>query len=313
MVESDRRTIEKRKLVNELHKPARKNFKRRRVIMKGIDDLWQADLVEMGTYAATNNGYRFLLTIIDTFSKYAWAIPIKSKTGDNVTDAMITVLNSGRIPKNIQSDDGTEFFNTKFQLLMKKHNINHYSTFSSLKASIVERFNRTLKNSMWKEFSMNGTYKWIDIIQKLVATYNKNYHQTIKMSPIHVNYKNEEKLLSTVYNNIKVAGSAKFKIHDYVRISKYKHLFEKGYTPNWTTEIFQINKIQSTNPVTYLLRDFEKNPIEGAFYELELAKVADSNLYLVENIVQSRGSKVLVKWLGFPAKHNSWVNKNDVL
>lgn len=300
--------------MNELHKPARKNFPRRRVIIKGIDDLWQIDLVEMCTYESENKGYRYLLTIIDTFSKYAWAVPIKSKTGVNVTNAMIDVFRDGRIPNNIQSDDGNEFFNKNFQKLMGIHKINHYSTFSPLKASIVERFNRTLKNLMWKEFSMNGNYKWIgNVIKNIVKKYNNNYHRTIKMSPIQVNADNEKKLLSTVYNNIKVAGVAKYKVGEHVRISKYKHVFEKGYTPNWTTEIFTIRKVVITNPVTYLLKDYQFNDVKGGFYEVELLKVGDTKLYLVEKILKYSGNKVFVKWLGFSNDHNSWINKKDVL
>lgn len=129
----------KQQVVNELHKPARKNFKRRRVIIKGLDDLWQADLVEMGSYATENNEYKYLLTVIDSFSKYAWAMPIKNKSSEAVCNAMIKIFQhlSTRIPKNLQTDDGKEFFNKKFHSLMEEYGINHYSTFSIKKASIV--------------------------------------------------------------------------------------------------------------------------------------------------------------------------------
>lgn len=303
----------KQQLVNELHRTARKNFKRRRVIIIGYDDTWQADLVEMGAYSNVNNGFRYLLTIIDTFSKYAWTIPIKSKTGYDVTNAMQSVLKGVRKPKNLQTDDGTDFFNKTFRTLMAKYKINHYSTYSSLKASIVERFNRTLKNKMWKAFSMNGNYEWVKIIMKILSDYNNCYHRTIKMKPIHVCKENEKQLLSTVYNYKITGGSAKFCVGENVRISKYKHIFEKGYTPNWTTEIFKIRKIQSTNPVTYLLKDYQNQPISGGFYELELHKASSSDLYLVEKILKTKDQKIFVKWLGFPDNHNSWINKNAVL
>lgn len=144
-------------IVSELHRQARRNFKRRRVITKGIDDLWQADLVEMGNYSAFNRGYRFLLTIIDTFSKYAWAVPLKSKNASDVTNAMKSIfIKESRSPVHLQTDDGKEFFNKEFQNLMRKYRINHYSTYSVIKASIIERFNRTLKGLMWKEFSYHG-------------------------------------------------------------------------------------------------------------------------------------------------------------
>ena len=111
----------------------------------------------MGAYAAENKGYKFLLTVIDTFLKYAWVVPLKNKTALAVTNAMESIFK--RIPKNLQTDDGKEFFNTHFSKIMANHHINHYSTYSVLKASIVERFNRTLKSMMWKEFSASGSYK----------------------------------------------------------------------------------------------------------------------------------------------------------
>lgn len=305
--------MSRRQIVNELHKQARKNFKRRRVIIKGIDDLWQADLVEMGTYSTYNNGYRFLLTVIDTFSKYAWAVALKTKNASDVTKAMKKVFESGRKPRNLQTDDGKEFFNKEFNNLMKQNNINHYSTFSSLKASIVERFNRTLKNMMWKEFSLQGSYKWIDNYEKLLDLYNNKVHRTIKMKPSEVSTSNEHSILQTVFSPLKVYSKPKYCVGDYVRISKYKHVFEKGYTPNWTTEIFKIHKIQNTYPSTYILEDYQGNIIKGAFYKEELSKSRYPDTYLVEKVLKKQGNKVYVKWLGFSNDHNSWINKNDIL
>lgn len=306
--------MSKRQVVEELHKPARKNFRRRRVIIKGLDDLWQADLVEMISFAKQNKGYRYILTVIDTFSKYAWVMPIKRKTAQNTTEAMNLIFSaSQRYPKNLQTDDGKEFFNKYFKNLMKHYKINHYSTCSVKKASIVERFNRTLKEKMWKEFSYNGNHKWLNIYDKLVNQYNDTKHRTINMKPKNVNKSNESIILSTKYNHIKMFEPYKFNVGDAVRISKYKHIFEKGYTPNWTTEIFNIRKIQNTSPVTYLLQDYKGAPIKGCFYEQELMKTKYDSAYLVEKILKIKNEKMFVKWLGFPTSHNSWVNKTDII
>lgn len=305
--------MSRQQLVNELHKPARKFFKRRRVIIKGLDDLWQADLVEMNEYSKVNNNNKYLLTVIDAFSKYAWVMPIKQKTAEEVAKSFKLILNKGRVPKNLQTDDGKEFFNHTFKNLMSTYKINHYSTYSSLKASIVERFNRTLKNIMWKKFSLRGSYRWIHILKNIVDKYNKTKHSTIKMRPCDVNSRNEVEILSTVYNNIKLSNVPKYNIGDHVRINKYKHIFEKGYTPNWTTEIFIIDQIKHTNPTTYLLKDYQGNPIKGGFYELELNETKYPELYLVEKILQRRGQKILVKWLGFSNEHNSWIEKRNLL
>ncbi|XP_066600013.1 uncharacterized protein [Prorops nasuta] len=301
---------EKKQLVEELHVPARRNFLRRRVIIRGFDDLWQADLVEMRNYA--DAGYHYILTVIDALSKYGWAIALKTKSGKEVTAALLKILKSGRCPKNLQTDDGKEFYNSDFQSLMKKHGINHYSTYSILKATIIERCNRTLKTEMWKGFTLNGNYKWRAMLQQLVDKYNSRKHRTIGMRPADVKPEHANKLLATVFSNIKIVGRAKFKVGDFVRISKYKNVFAKGYTPNWTTEIFEIIKVQKTNPVTYLLRDSNGTDIYGGFYEHELLKTANPNVYLVEKVLRKKGDKVFVKWLGFNNTHNSWINKNIV-
>lgn len=301
-------------IVNELHKPARKNFKRLHVKIKGIDDLWQADLVEMGEYAKENENFKYLLTVIDTFSKFAWVIPLKNKTAQTVSDGLTGIfVASKRIPKNLQTDMGTEFYNKNFKQLMKRKNINHYSTFSPLKASIVERFNRTLKEKMWKQFSLQGSYKWLNILKKLVKEYNNSKHRTIKLAPIEVTKSNETSLLKRVYRNPKLKQKNRFRVGDFVRISKYKNVFAKGYTPNWTTEIFKITNVNNKFPVTYLLEDYQGEPIAGQFYEKELQKTIYPDTYLVERILKRKGSQVYVKWLGFASSHNSWINKKDIL
>jgi hypothetical protein len=306
--------MSKKQVVEEIHKQARKNFKRRRFIQKGLNDTWQIDLVEMIPYHTLNKGFRYLLTIIDTFSKYAYVLPVKTKSAIDIVNAMSIVLkNVSQTPKNIQSDQGKEFFNKQFQQLMNKYDINHYHTFTHLKASICERFNRTLKNKMWKMFSMQGNFKWIHILKSLVDEYNNTWHRTIKMKPNEINKKNEHLLLKEIYNFPKMFPKPKFKIGEHVRISKYKGVFFKGYEPNWTTEIFEIHMVKITNPITYYLKDYKDNIINGSFYEFELQKVMDKNAYLIENIVKRKGSEVLEKWLGFDETHNSWIKKNQLL
>lgn len=301
-------------LVNELHREARRNFVRRSTEMRGIDDTLQADLVEMIPYAKKNGNMKYILTVINIFSKKAYARALKNKTGQEVTRAMESILVSlGHPIKNLHVDEGKEFYNAVMKNMLRKRNIKIYSTYSSKKAAIVERFNRTLKNNMWKQFSLRGSFKWIDILQTLVSNYNNTKHRTIKMKPNDVNQHNEMHILNTVYSKRqKVQKRSKFKVGDYVRISKYKHIFSKGYTPNWTTEIFKVKVVQQTNPITYLLIDLRGHDIKGSVYteELQLAKHPD--LYLVEQIIRKKGNKVYVKWLGLDNTHNSWIQKKDV-
>jgi len=98
-----------------------------------------------------------------------------------------------------------------------------------------------------------------------------------------------------------------------VRVSKFKTTFEKSYTPNWTTEVFRIAKIQRTNPVTYLLKDYRGELTAGGFYEHELARVSNPDVYVVEKVLHKRGEKVYMKWLGMDNSHNSWIDKKAVL
>src|SRR5436190_11742688 len=212
----------KGKIAHELHKPARKNFPRRRVKVLSIGDLLQADLVEMIPYAKDNKGYKYLLTLIDCFSKKGYAAPVKDKTAKNVKNAMESILPDN--VRNLQTDEGKEFFNKDFSELTKKRKINHYHTYTHLKASIVERFNRTLKNWMWAEFSAQGSYKWIDMLPKLLNKYNNKVHRSIGMKPKDVNLKNSNKVFNRLISTRKIKKSRnKFKVGDPVRISKYKH------------------------------------------------------------------------------------------
>ncbi|CAB4038544.1 uncharacterized transposon-derived [Paramuricea clavata] len=140
-----------------LHKPVRYRFRRNRVIVGAMDDEWEADLVIMDSLSQQNNGYKYVLTVIDVLSKYAWVEAIKAKTGNNLVKAFENIIKKGRKPKMFHTDKGTEFINRQFQTFLKKHSIRFFTTYNETKSSIVERFNRTLKTKMWKYFTANNT------------------------------------------------------------------------------------------------------------------------------------------------------------
>lgn len=174
--------MSKVQLIEELHKNVRKRFLRRSYLMKGIDDTFQIDLIQLTQYPKENKNYNYILVVIDIFSKFAWTEPVKNKTGICVTNAMQKIFKqSGHICKKIHSDNGKEFFNKHFSKLMKSYNIHHYATFSGLKASICERLNRTLLTRLWKVFNLNGNHRWIHVIKKITHEYNNTKHRTIKM------------------------------------------------------------------------------------------------------------------------------------
>lgn len=308
--------MDKQVLVDELHRGARKNFQRRHVATRGLYDTLQADLVEM-IHAKDNGGMKYILVVINIFSKKAYARAVKKKSGMNVSQAMDSILREINHPiKNLHVDMGTEFYNRHMTGILEKYNIKMYSTYTTKKASIVERFNRTLKNKMWKRFSLNGSYRWVGMLQSLLDEYNDSKHTTIKMKPNNVSLSNEQNLLENVYNRkwtLMHAVKPKFRVGDTVRLSKYKHMFEKGYTPNWTAEVFKVKTVQFTNPITYKLVDLDGIDIEGAIYEEELQLTVQPDLYLVERIVRRRGNRVYVKWLGFDSSQNSWIDEADML
>ena len=303
-----------------LHKPVRHTFKTRRVYVQGIDDQWQADLVEMREFALENKGYNYLLTVIDCFSKYAWAHPIKSKSSQNIIDAFTRIF-SERCPKKLQTDKGKEFINKHFQKYLRDHTVKWFSTDSAQKASIVERFNRTLKTKMWRLFTEKGVRKWIDILNKLILNYNNTHHRSIKMTPTEASkIKNESTVYGNLYplNNLNELSTHKYQDGDKVRISKYKQTFAKGYLPNWTTELFIVNKVLNTQPITYKIKDLNGEEITGIFYEPELVKFdKPDDDYQVEKILKtrtSRGAKAIkgkkeyfIKWQGYGPEFNSWI------
>ncbi|XP_043469420.1 uncharacterized protein LOC122503063 [Leptopilina heterotoma] len=161
--------------------------------MRGEDEIWQADLVEMIPYSYSNKGFKYMLTVIDIFSQYAWAV--KSKNEKDISLAMKTILKQGRILKNLHTDRGKEYYNSEFKSLMQEFNISLYSTYSNLKASIVEGFNRTLKHMMRPEFSLQGNYKWINLLPTLMSKYNNKKHRTIGMKPKDVTGEDTRELL----------------------------------------------------------------------------------------------------------------------
>lgn len=303
----------KKQIIDELYKPARKNFKRRRTIIKGLDDLWQMDLAEFGQYASQNKGYRYILVVIDCFSKFLWTRALKTKSAEEVSKAMGSVLQqSQRHPHHIQSDLGKEFYNTKFQALLTKYNINHYSTFTTKKASMAERVIRTLKEKLYKAFNLRGTYRWIDILDEVTESYNSTTHSTTKMKPKDITKMNEDSVLKSSYTHVKKMDKVVFGVGDIVRISKEKALFEKGYTPRWSTELFRVVKVKLSNPTTYLLEDMQGKPISGGFYVEELQKTNSPDIYLVEKVLRRKGQKMYVKWLGLDKTHNSWISSSDI-
>ena len=256
------------------HKPIVKQFPRNQVIIRGIDDLWQIDLADLQKISKFNDNNRYLVTCIDVFSKFAWVVPIKNKKSDTVLEAFKFIVNSsGRKPNFLQSDQGTEFLNSKFKEYLSEIDVGFYYVNSELKASVIERFNRTIKEKIYKYFTLKNTERYIDILDTLIQTYNNSYHRSIKTLPSKVNKENEKTIHQILYKKNSRDKVFNFEVGQTVRITKYKHIFEKGYTPKWTDEIFKVKYQIPRDPVVYKIEDLNNEEIEGVFYEPELQKV----------------------------------------
>jgi transposase InsO family protein len=294
-----------------LHKPARKTFQTRKTRTSHSHSQWQADLNDMIAYSKVNKGYRYILTVIDVFSRYAWAEPLKSKTAKQIIFAFKKIFKV--TPSYLQTDRGKEFENGSFQKFLHQHGVKWFAVTSTTKASLCERFNRTLKTRMFRYFTYRGSYKWVDVLQQLISSYNQSVHRSLPkgMTPhmavqsLHHKsvWQNQEK------DDAVKKSSKQLKLGDEVRISKHKDIFRKGYLSNWSEEIFIIAEIDDRfSPAMYVIKDEQGHKIVGKFYGSELQKVSNaSGLYAIEKIIKRKANKTLVKFIGYPGTY--WVNK----
>lgn len=296
-----------------LHKPVRKRFPTAPTLVFGRDEQWQMDLVDMQKLSKWNRGYKYMLTVIDVFSRVAWAEPLKTKSAPN----MIAALNRLRhhfpaSPLRVQTDRGTEFFNKRVQAWFKKNKWHHFVTRGDPKASLVERWHRTLKQRMFRYFTAKNTLKWIDVLPDLVVAYNETYHRSIGMAPLDVNADNEEQVWMRLYKaRLKPSRVKKptLKVGDKVRLQKKHRPFKKGYLPGWTEEVFSVSGIKKGPLPLYKVVEWDGTPIQGTFYEQDLQKVVvdDQSLFRVEKVLKRQKGRALVRWKGWPSKYDSWI------
>ena len=314
---SDVDTWFKKQLAPTLHKPVRYRFPRNKTIVMSIGEQYQADLCDMAKFSAQNDNMKFLLTCIDCFSKFAWAIPIKNKTSHEIV-RVLKIIFAKQVCKRLQTDKGREFLNSNVRALLKENGVELWiSENEDVKASIVERFNRTLKTRMWKYFTAhNDTRRYIDILPQLVNGYNNTIHSSIKMKPSKVEKKDEMNIRKRLYSKHLPSKRYKYKLNTPVRISKARRTFKKGYMKNWTEEIFNIHSREGKNRPLYEIKDFNGQPIKGKFYEEELQEVDNPTEFRIESILKKKrkGKQTLylVKWSGYDSSFNSWVNEKDL-
>ena len=254
-------------LADELHKPIIKKFKKRKIYSKFKDNLWGVDLADMQSLSRKNKGIKYLSCVIDLYSKYAFVIPLKDKKGLSILNGFDKIIKQyNRKSNQIWVDQGGEFYNNIFKKWLSDNDIIMYSTYNEGKSVVAERFIRTLKSKLYKHMTAIDKNVYYDVLDDIVNKYNNTKHSTIKMKPIDVRDNKR------VYIDKHSEKRSRFKVGDRVRISKFKNIFAKGYTPNWSKEIFIVDKINDTVPYTYNLKDLNDEEIIGSFYDQELQK-----------------------------------------
>ena len=307
-----------------LHRQVRHRFPRSRVVVSGSGQQADADLMDMTQLSKFNDGYKYVLLLIDAFSRFLWTMPIKSKTGPSVTNALETIIEEGGVKvAKLRTDKGAEFLNRDMQKMLRGRNIEHFTAEPPTKASLAERAIKTIKMRLYKYMTQHQTFRYIDALVEVVKAYNNTYHRSIKMAPSEVSQQNEAELWLQQYRTLKDPGGRpekfQFNIGDWVRISFLKKPFDREYQQRWTGELFQITKRRKRQgrPV-YSLADYAGDDVKSTFYpeELQPVNISEDTVYKIEKILRTRTRKgqkeYLVRWLGWPSKYDSWVTSADM-
>ena len=327
------------------HKRVIRKFKRLPILAPDLHTHWQSDLADMQLLAKENNGYSYILICIDVLSRKLYAEALRNKSATTMVEAFNAIFERSKyIPWRIMTDQGKEYTSKSIHEYFQRRGIEQYSMLTSPQchAPMAERAIRTLKERLYRYFTHRNTKRWIAVLQPFVHAINNSHNKSIGMKPVDVNFANAPKLM----NKLKAAAEkkfsgrkysmAKFKIGDMVRIEKYKHAFEKGYAPNFTSEIFSVCKVRtSSRPITYRLIDTKGNILEGWFYsqDLSLVKIHKTTkptvnkrqnvqhdveqTWVIDQIVDRKKKNGIeyayVKWKGFDNKHNSWIPFDSII
>ena len=308
-----------------LTRGARRKFKRSRVVVAGIDSLWDADLMTMIDLSKHNDDNKYVLVCIDIFSRFAYCQPIKNKTGANVVTALQNILGGPRKPNMIRTDRGMEFRSKDVNKYLKSVDIHHfYALNTETKACYSERLIKTLKQKIFRYLLKKRTHRYIDVLQDIVHSYNHTVHRSLGATPASITEDNEGESRLQQYLLRKKPQSKfkpyKLKIGQTVRLSHVRGIFDRECSQKWTGEIFKVQRrFKREGLPVYKLEDWEGETIEGTFNEPEIQAVTvdASTEYHIEKVlkkrVKNKQRQVLVRWLHWPKKYDSWIPEDDVI
>ena len=283
---------------------------------------FQIDLADVKHLKEYNSGVQYLFTCIDCYTRYGFCRGLLNKSADATLDAFKSILQeAGSKPLTCVSDRGSEIRNTKFISFCAKENIKLFHNFTSVHASYVERFNRTLKRLIYSFMTENETNRYIDALPHLLLSYNLRKHRSIKMTPAEAENPENHSIIDyhiqQQYNKF-LKKKPKLSVGQLVRIAKQKTPFSRGFLPTTNFEVFRIHSIKVNLPIPlYILEEYDKsNIIKGGFYSFELTPV-NSDIFRIEKVLKKKKvkgkEKLYVKWKGFESKYNSWINRNDIV
>ncbi|XP_053372970.1 uncharacterized protein LOC128546459 [Mercenaria mercenaria] len=313
-----------------INRPVRRRFKRNRIVVSGLYQQYDMDLCDMAKLRRYrgNRGTRFLLVLIDVFSRFAFVRPLKNKTVQAVAEALEDILTQGRKPVRCRSDRGSEFKSKAVQDLLRRLGVKHYFTTSDLKCQPVERLNQTLKSAIYKWCYQNRSFAYVTVLEQLVHGYNHRVHSALfGLSPSEVNESNQAKLWNLMYVGSKSVRRRsarlyfKYEVGTLVRVSLAKRTFERSFSQKFTDTLYKIRgRVYRENVPVYFLMDLEEEPIKVAFYEPELQRVR-KNLdgmrpWEIETVLKTRkvgrNQEVLVRYRGLGPKFDRWIPKSSV-
>ena len=275
--------------IDEVYSKApKKNYPTNKIIYSHIDDIWSIDLADMIDYKISNNkNYRYIFIIIDNFSKYLWAIPLKNKYSQTSTNDFSNILTtSKRKPLKIESDRGSEFYNSIFQNFLKSKNIHHYSRYTDKGPSMVERIIRTIRNLLKKPIFLAGNADWLSELPSFVKKYNNTIHPSIKMTPVQASKKVNEKIVYSNLRDKRDVRKPKFKLGQLVRTADIKKVFSKDDSTNYSYKLYTITEvIHDTIPsyrIDYLPERYNENLLLSTKLSLEQNNKIMKELNLIQ-------------------------------
>ena len=275
--------------IDEIYsKSPRKNYPTNKIIYNHIDEIWSIDLADMIDYKISNNkGYRYIFIIIDNFSKYLWAIPLKNKYSQTITNEFSNILTtSKRKPLKLESDRGSEFYNSIFQNFLKSKNIQHYSRFTDKGPSIAERVIRTIRNLLKKPVFEKGNADWLSELPSVIKKYNNTIHHSIKMTPVQASKKSNGKEVFSNLKDRRVKQKPNLHLSQLVRTADIKRVFSKGDSTNWSYKLYTITEIiQDTIPsyrIDYLPERYNQNLLLATKLTLEQNNQIMKELNLIQ-------------------------------